>query len=134
DADLEGHLADREGLAHALTLARDDGALEDLDTGAAALDDVHVHLDGVARAEVRNIGLERGGVDAIENVGHGVSLPAPAAGRTQSEEWSGCASLETAPLRQSARGTIDYSATVRRDPATAPSAASSTGRSSPRSM
>src|SRR3954469_26043880 len=48
DADLEADLADREGLAHAVARAADDGALEDLDTGAAALDDVDVHLDGVA--------------------------------------------------------------------------------------
>src|SRR6187200_2890342 len=66
DAHLEAHLADRESLAHALAGACDDDALEDLDTRAAALDDVDVHLDGVTGAEVRNIGLERCGVDVVE--------------------------------------------------------------------
>src|SRR6478735_4822828 len=46
-AHLEADLADREGLAHAVALAADDDALEDLDTGAGALRDVDVHLDVV---------------------------------------------------------------------------------------
>src|SRR5690606_9337356 len=58
------------GLADALTGAADDDALEDLDTGAAALDDVHVHLDGVAGAELGDVGTQRGGVDVVEDV-HG---------------------------------------------------------------
>src|SRR6187402_1915488 len=42
-ADLEADLADREGLAHAVTRAAQDDALEDLDTGAVSLRDVDVH-------------------------------------------------------------------------------------------
>ena len=48
-ADAEGLLADREGLAHALALALDDDALEDLRTAARALDDLEVHLQAVSR-------------------------------------------------------------------------------------
>src|SRR5699024_7229953 len=59
DADAEGHLADAEGLAHAVALATDDVALEDLDTGAVALDDLHVHLDVVARPVCVNV-LDKG--------------------------------------------------------------------------
>src|SRR5688572_23839449 len=62
DADLEADLADGEGLAHALAGAADDDALEDLDAGAGALDDVHVHLDGVARTELGDVGTEGGSI------------------------------------------------------------------------
>ena len=51
DAHLEADLADREGLANAVSRAADDDALEDLDTGTVALGDVDVHLDGVAGGE-----------------------------------------------------------------------------------
>src|SRR4051794_11111809 len=47
DADAEGLLADREGLAHALTLALDDDAFEDLRAAPRALDDLEVDLDAV---------------------------------------------------------------------------------------
>jgi hypothetical protein len=53
DADAEGLLADGEGLAHALALALDDDALEDLRAAAGALDDLEVDLDAVP-------GLKRG--------------------------------------------------------------------------
>ena len=49
DADAEGLLADREGLAHPLALALDHDALEDLRTAARALDDLEVDLDAVTR-------------------------------------------------------------------------------------
>src|SRR5215213_8046515 len=45
DADAETDLADGERLADALALAADDGALEDLDARAVALDDLHVNLE-----------------------------------------------------------------------------------------
>ena len=51
DADAERLLADREGLAHALALALDDHALEDLRTAARALDDLEVDPDAVAGLE-----------------------------------------------------------------------------------
>src|SRR5699024_8428306 len=70
DADAEGELAHAEGLTQAAALASEHDALEDLDARAVALDDVHVHLDGVAGAEVRHV-LERGRVDRIQFL-HGV--------------------------------------------------------------
>src|SRR5688500_1432123 len=66
DADGEGDLADREGLAHARALAADDDALELLDTGAVALDDANVDVHGVAGAEGRDVGAQRSRVDAVE--------------------------------------------------------------------
>src|SRR5688500_2024971 len=51
-ADTEGNLADGEGLANAVTLAAQDEALEHLDAGVLAFDDVHVNLEGVTRAEL----------------------------------------------------------------------------------
>ena len=80
DADLEADLADREGLADALVLLADDDALEDLDALARALDDVHVHLDGVAGTEVGDVRAEVGGVNRVEDV-HSRSLSAAATGR-----------------------------------------------------
>src|SRR5690606_20114395 len=65
-ADAEGDLADAEGLAHAVALTADDVALEDLDTGAVALDDLHVHLDVVAGAEGGHVLAQRGLVELIE--------------------------------------------------------------------
>jgi hypothetical protein len=70
DADGEGDLADREGLAHAGTLAADDYALELLHTGAVALDDADVDVDGVAGAEGRDVAAQRRGVDGVEQVRH----------------------------------------------------------------
>src|SRR3954447_1076025 len=51
DAHTEGDLADREGPADAGALQLDHHALEDLDTGPVALDDLHVHLDRVTGPE-----------------------------------------------------------------------------------
>src|SRR3954451_6842282 len=51
DADAEGLLADREGLAHPLALALDDHALEDLRAAPRALDDLEVDLDAVPGLE-----------------------------------------------------------------------------------
>ena len=48
-ADAERVLADREGLAHALALALDHHALEDLGAAAGALDDLEVDADAVTR-------------------------------------------------------------------------------------
>src|SRR5690242_4089734 len=56
DADAEADLADREGLAEARPLATDHDALEDLDPGAATLDDPGVDLERVAGAEVGDVG------------------------------------------------------------------------------
>src|SRR4029453_4563257 len=59
NADAEGNLADGEGLADTLALAAKDEALENLDTGVLAFDDVHVNLEGVTRTELRNIVTQR---------------------------------------------------------------------------
>src|SRR5699024_7252559 len=63
DAHLEADLADREGLAHPGPLTADDDPLEHLDTGAVALGDVDMHLHGVARGELGDVGTERGRID-----------------------------------------------------------------------
>src|SRR5699024_8041726 len=91
DADAEGHLADAEGLAHAVALATDDVALEDLDTGAVALDDLHVHLDVVAGAECGDVLAQGRLVELVELLhvlspalrlrSDGVVLGAPRPGR-----------------------------------------------------
>ena len=58
DADAEGDLADREGLAEAPALAPDHNALEDLHPFAVALHDAHVHLDGVTGSERRDVATQ----------------------------------------------------------------------------
>ena len=55
DADAEGLLAHGERLAHAVALALDDGALVHLGALPAALDDLEMNLDGVARLEDRHV-------------------------------------------------------------------------------
>lgn len=70
DADREGDLADREGLADTGALATDDYALELLHTGAVALDDADVDVDGVTRAEGRDVAAQRRAVDGVEQVRH----------------------------------------------------------------
>src|SRR3954454_21855962 len=67
-ADAEADLAHGEGLADAAALATQDDALEDLDAGAVALDDPHVHLHGVPGAEVGDVVAERRGVEGVQGV------------------------------------------------------------------
>src|SRR4051812_11431894 len=61
-ADAEADLPDREGFTEPVTLATDHHALEDLDTGAVALDHPGVHLHGVPGAEHGQVGPLRLGV------------------------------------------------------------------------
>src|SRR3954447_26409120 len=70
DADAEGDLADREGPADARALDSDHDALEHLDAGAVALDDLDVDLDGVAGAEGGDVVAQRGGGQRVDDVGH----------------------------------------------------------------
>src|SRR3984957_20187145 len=55
DADAVAHLAHGEGLTQAAALAPDHDTLEDLNAGAVALRHLDVHLEGVTRAETRNV-------------------------------------------------------------------------------
>src|SRR3712207_3040122 len=71
DTDAEADLAHGEGLADAAALTADDDALEDLDAGAVALDDAHVHLDGVARPELGDVVAQRVGVEYVQGVHRG---------------------------------------------------------------
>ena len=73
DTDAVAELADRVGLLQAAALDADDVTLEDLDALFAALDDAHVHLQFVARAEVRGVVTERVVVDEVGRL-HGFSL------------------------------------------------------------
>src|SRR5690606_15653710 len=68
DADAEADLADGERLTDAVAAAGDDDALERLDAGAGALDDLDVHLEGVAGAELGDVGPQRCCVDGVERV------------------------------------------------------------------
>src|SRR5699024_3923895 len=67
-ADAEGGLADGEGLPDATAVAADDDALEDLDAGAAPLDDLDVHLDGVDRPDVGHVVPHGRVVDLVETL------------------------------------------------------------------
>ena len=71
DADAEGLLADREGLAHALALALDDHALEDLRAAARALDDLEVDLDAVPGLEAGDAAQLRA-LEGVDDGAHGV--------------------------------------------------------------
>ena len=70
DADAEGVLADGEGLARAAALALDHDPLEDLGALAGALDDLEVHANAVAGAEVRPL-LEDALLEALDDCAHG---------------------------------------------------------------
>src|SRR5688572_385551 len=70
DADAERLLADREGLAHALALALDHDALEDLRAAARPLDDLEVHPHPVARLESGHA-AELRALEAVDHGGHG---------------------------------------------------------------
>src|SRR6478672_4063322 len=65
DTDAEAHLADREGLADSAALDPDHHALEHLHAFASALDDAHVHLEGVAGPEVGDVVAQVSAVDEI---------------------------------------------------------------------
>src|SRR5579862_7113444 len=59
-ADAVAHLADGEGLPQAAALAADHDTLENLDAGAVAFRHLHVHLQGVTGAEIRDVSPELG--------------------------------------------------------------------------
>src|SRR5262249_10948768 len=61
-------LAHSERLADSPALPADDDALEHLDTFLGALDDLDVHVDGVARAEGRDIVAQRRLIDEVQPV------------------------------------------------------------------
>ena len=65
DADPEGDLADREGLAEAAVLATDHDALEHLHALAVPLHDPHVHLDGVTGPEIGDVRAQERLLDQI---------------------------------------------------------------------
>src|SRR5262249_23241329 len=67
---VERDLADGERLAEPSALAPDHDALEHLDALAIALDDAHVHLDGVARPELRQVVAQTRRFDEVDLV-HG---------------------------------------------------------------
>src|SRR4051794_36847082 len=70
DTDAVAHLAHGEGLTDAGALAADDRALEHLHALLGALDDAHVHLEGVTRPEVRDVVPETAIVEKVGGV-HG---------------------------------------------------------------
>src|SRR6185369_14381076 len=66
DADVEGDFADREGRASASAVLLDDGALEHLNALLVALDDLVVHADRVAGAELGDVGAELSGLEGLD--------------------------------------------------------------------
>src|ERR1700742_1947998 len=68
DADAVALLAHGERLADATPLTADHRALEHLDTLLGALDDLDMHVDGVARAEGRDVVAQRRLVDEVQPV------------------------------------------------------------------
>src|SRR5690606_343584 len=80
DADAEADLADGERLADPAALAGDDDALERLDAGAVALDDLDVDLERVTGTELRDVAAQRCCVDAVQRV-HDASPRPPQVGR-----------------------------------------------------
>jgi hypothetical protein len=59
----------------------DDDTLELLDTRAAALDDLHVDVDGVTGTEGRDVGAKGAADELVEHVGHDVSSRLPQVSR-----------------------------------------------------
>ena len=74
-ADSVGNTAEGEGLTDAAVTARDADALEGLQTLALAFHDLHHHTEGVADAEVRDVGLELFALDRADNLAHGSFSP-----------------------------------------------------------
>ena len=70
DADAEGLLADREGLARSVALALDDHALEDLRTTTRPFDDLEVDADAVAGPELGHAAQLRA-LEAVDDGAHG---------------------------------------------------------------
>src|SRR3954464_3691941 len=79
DADAVADLAHGERLANAGALAADHHALEELDSLLVALHDTHVHLQGVAGREGRDVVADALGIDEIGGV-HGACAPGPRSG------------------------------------------------------
>src|SRR4051794_24655747 len=69
-ADAERLLADGERLAHAVALALDHDALEDLRAATRALDDLEVDADAIARLEPGNA-AQLGALEAFDDSAHG---------------------------------------------------------------
>jgi hypothetical protein len=74
DPDAEAHLANRERTADTGALDPDADALEELDAGPGALDDLDVDLERVARAEVGHVVAADGSGESVDGVGHSGSL------------------------------------------------------------
>src|SRR3954451_22596448 len=88
DAHAEGDLADGEGAADPGSLDADADTLEDLQSRAVALDDLDVHLEGVAGAERGKVVAPRGSSERVDDVGHGRLLEG-ATGRPRNRDL-GC--------------------------------------------
>src|SRR5689334_454419 len=70
DTDAEGDLPDGEAATDARALDPDHDALELLDAGARALDDLHVDVDRVAGAELREVVALVGVAEIGDDVAH----------------------------------------------------------------
>src|SRR4051794_25385633 len=70
DADAEGLLADREGLAHAVALALDDHTFEDLRAAPRALDDLEVDLQAISGLETGDAAQLRA-LEGVDDGAHG---------------------------------------------------------------
>ncbi len=70
DADPEGDPADREGFGAPHPIAGQDDSGENLDAFLFAFLDLDMHANRVANFEGRNVGLQRFGIDLIDNFAH----------------------------------------------------------------
>ena len=70
--DAVSDAADSEDLLRAAAAATDHDAFEDLDPLAGALDDLRVHLDGIAGDQGRKVLALGLSVEQVDDVGHGV--------------------------------------------------------------
>src|SRR4029453_13197627 len=78
-ADPEAHLADRKCFADAIACSGDHYPGKLLDSRPSALDDLDVHLDGVAWTEGGDIAAHRSLVELMDELAHDNSSPGPQA-------------------------------------------------------
>src|ERR1700722_5098475 len=87
DANAVADLPHGEGLPQATALATDHDTLENLDAGAVAFRHLYVHLQGVTRAEVRNVSPDLGLLKLGDRGVHGGCFLSP--GRNARQRASG---------------------------------------------
>src|SRR5690606_11216536 len=96
-ANAERHLAHREGLADATTVAGQHDALEDLHALAVAFDDADMHLDRVSWPEARDVVPQRLSFQRVQGVHRLVRPRARIRATACSTVDAGCLRIDSAP-------------------------------------